>query len=559
METENEDEQIQKQCVQLFSSTDFIMEPKVFDTIKDYFRHGGAPDQVIELLSENYMAIAQTATLMADWLILTGVEPVDVVNMIVQHLQTLIEKHFEPKKADSIFEAGGVPSWLTEMTEHMNWRQMIYKLAEEYPHCLMLNFTIKLLVDSGHEHEITSVPVAAQQVEVFTKVLMTTIQRTIDSETDEWKRNIQELVQLACHSEQTYLYAQSVLSSLVNDAKSMIIRRISEEIELHAKAKEHNVTEITLTLDGTTAYPKVYQPLCAMLSKKALNPADVTTLYKIYQSTDPPPVDLIRKPAFIELLITQLFDPESTLNPEHRPKYIGLLAYACSVAETNKKSSRKSAVNSKEELSQTTIALEKALEICISSKSTVDLISDLNELYKCLRFPIVAACVLRWIEFRIFDPSYFKLDQGTTPVHLIIIDEIVSLHFLLHQKAFELLVRFFEATFAELDTLVHLEFKKTILDRMVHMLSCSYVHPILEYMKKRWEQQDTDVSLIRHFVFEVLEMIGPPYEPSFVQLFLPLLQKEAIAGTMPFRTDEERKCVKEFIGMNISSSEEKGF
>ena len=40
------------------------------------------------------------------------------------------------------------------------------------------------------------------------------------------------------------------------------------------------------------------------------------------------------------------------------------------------------------------------------------------------RFPIVAACVLRWIEFRIFDPSYFKIDQGTTPVHLIIIDEV---------------------------------------------------------------------------------------------------------------------------------------
>ena len=49
-------------------------------------------------------------------------------------------------------------------------------------------------MDSGHEHEITSVPVAAQQVEVFTKVLMTTIQRTIDSEPDEWQRNIQELV-----------------------------------------------------------------------------------------------------------------------------------------------------------------------------------------------------------------------------------------------------------------------------------------------------------------------------------------------------------------------------
>ena len=43
-------------------------------------------------------------------------------------------------------------------------------------------------------------------------------------------------------------------------------------------------------------------------------------------------------------------------------------------------------------------------------------------------------------------------------------------------------------------------------------------------------------------------MIGPPYESSFVQLFLPLLQNEAIAGTISLRTEEERKCVKEFIG-----------
>lgn len=118
---------------------------------------------------------------------------------------------------------------------------------------------------------------------------------------------------------------------------------------------------------------------------------------------------------------------------------------------------------------------------------------------------------------------------------------------------------------------MQLEFKKTILDRMVHMLSCSYVHPILEYIKKRWEGQDTDVSLIRHFVFEVssvefrsiekrdecmmkvLEMIGPPYDPSFVQLFLPLLQDEAIVGKTSSRTEEERKCIREFIGKSCLS------
>lgn len=30
------------------------------------------------------------------------------------------------------------------MIEHTTWRKLIYKLAEEYPDCLMLNFTIKV-------------------------------------------------------------------------------------------------------------------------------------------------------------------------------------------------------------------------------------------------------------------------------------------------------------------------------------------------------------------------------------------------------------------------------
>ena len=36
------------------------------------------------------------------------------------------------------------PAWLTEMIEHTTWRSLVYKLAEEYPDCLMLNFTIKV-------------------------------------------------------------------------------------------------------------------------------------------------------------------------------------------------------------------------------------------------------------------------------------------------------------------------------------------------------------------------------------------------------------------------------
>lgn len=91
--------------------------------------------------------MAQTVNLLAEWLIVTGVSVSDVQLMVEMHLKSLIMKHFDPKKADTIFDSeGGAPAWLTEMIEHGVWRRMLYKLAEQHPNCLMLNFTIKVYV-----------------------------------------------------------------------------------------------------------------------------------------------------------------------------------------------------------------------------------------------------------------------------------------------------------------------------------------------------------------------------------------------------------------------------
>lgn len=140
------DLQVQKECIDLFSSTDYIMEPTIFDTIKTYFMHGGEPGPIVDLLSDNYTAVAQTVNLLAEWLILTGVPVQEVQLMVENHLKNLIMKHFDPKKADTIFNLeGGAPTWLTEMIEHSIWRKMLYKLAEQHPNCLMLNFTIKVI------------------------------------------------------------------------------------------------------------------------------------------------------------------------------------------------------------------------------------------------------------------------------------------------------------------------------------------------------------------------------------------------------------------------------
>ena len=165
-------QEILETCLKRFASPDFIMEPEIFTQLKRYFQAGGNPEQVIELLSRNYIAVAQMANLMAEWLILAGAEISEVQQRVENHLHDMILKTFDPKKADAIFaEEGETPSWLAELIEYPTWRSLIYRLAEDYPDCLMLNFTIKLISDAGFQGEITSISTAAQQIEVFSRII----------------------------------------------------------------------------------------------------------------------------------------------------------------------------------------------------------------------------------------------------------------------------------------------------------------------------------------------------------------------------------------------------
>ncbi|XP_035205730.1 negative elongation factor D-like [Stegodyphus dumicola] len=536
---------IQQECLEKFSSQDFIMEPEIFVQLKRYFQSGGNPEQVIDLLSENYHAIAQTANLLAEWLIMAGMKISEVQALVEDHLREVIIRHFDPKKADSIFtEEGETPGWLTEMVDHHTWRSLIYKLAEDYPDCLMLNFTIKLISDAGYQGEITSISTASQQLEVFSRILKTSISNFLEGGEEELQKNLHEFTRMVCHGEHTYLYSQTLLHLLAQEPRGgSNIKRLSQETSRYVQGTEHNATPITMALNGATGVPRACQALSAMLCKNALNPADITVLFKMYQAVEPPPVEFIRVPQFLDLLMDALFKPGMKINPEHKPKYIYLLAYAVSVHETYKKGARKS-VN-KEELKTTTQAIEKVHMICNEKKGSSELIPELNTLYQCIRFPVVALGVVRWVDFTVSEKSYFKLSTEHTPLHLALLDEVATCHNTLHQKVLELLIRLFEMPQEDLDVLVQLEMKKMLLDRMVHLLSRGCAVSVVNYIKSCWQRQDTDISLIRYFVTEVLDIIAPPYTAEFVNLFLPLVENEEITGTM--RSEGENDPVSEFI------------
>ncbi|KAL4235100.1 hypothetical protein ACF0H5_006738 [Mactra antiquata] len=541
------DESVRQECLDTFASKDFIMEPGVFAMLKMFLKAGGSPERVVELLSDNYYGIAQTVNLMAEWMIQVGVDIKEVQEMVESHLKEMIIRTFDPKKADSIFsDEGETPGWLAEMIEFPTWRELFYSLAEEYPDCLMLNFTIKLISDAGYQGEITSVSTACHQIEVFSRVLRTSITTFLEGGMDVMEKNLPEFTKMVCHGEHTYLYSQVMMTILAQEQKGgSNIRRICQELQKCANERGLDVTPITLALSGAAAYPRACQALSSMLSKKALNPADITVLYKMYSDNQypPPPVDLIRVPAFLDLLIESLFKMNTRLNPEHKSKYIYLLSYAASVTEVYKKGVRKQI--EKKELKPTTQALEKVQTLCAQNKNASELLVDVSTLFQCIKFPVIAIGVLAWVDEILSDKSYFKLNTDHTPLHLVLVDEIVTNHLLLHQKALDLLIRLFENSFDELDVLVRLELKKTVLDRMVHVFSCGCVLPVVNYIRECHNKQDTDISLIRHFVSEVLDVIAPPYTQEFVNLFLPLIENDGITGTL--RSEDGNDYVSEFI------------
>jgi len=54
--------------------------------------------------------------------------------------------------------------------------------------------SFKLICDSGYEREINSVAVAAQQVEVFSKVIKSSIKKFLEEGVANQERNLKEII-----------------------------------------------------------------------------------------------------------------------------------------------------------------------------------------------------------------------------------------------------------------------------------------------------------------------------------------------------------------------------
>lgn len=88
-----------------------LHDEKYFDFGR-FIQVKGTKEEAIHLLSSNYDAVAQIANLLAEWLLMTDLTLAEVQSTVEDNLKNMIIKHFDQKKADSIFldESKGVSS-----------------------------------------------------------------------------------------------------------------------------------------------------------------------------------------------------------------------------------------------------------------------------------------------------------------------------------------------------------------------------------------------------------------------------------------------------------------
>jgi len=128
----------------------------------------------------------------------------------------------------------------------------------------------------------------------------------------------------------------------------------------------------------------------------------------------------------------------------------------------------------------------------------------------------------------------------------VLLDEIATNHQVLHLKVFRLLTELFEneslgeAAVGEL----LMEKQRIYIDRFVHLLSVGFALPVTEFIARMFRDGQADISLIRYFATETLEIVSQPFSQDFVDVFLPIVANKEIIDQS---VHDKLPAAKEFI------------
>ncbi|VDK75121.1 unnamed protein product, partial [Litomosoides sigmodontis] len=202
----------------------------------------------------------------------------------------------------------------------------------------------------------------------------------------------------------------------------------------------------------------------------------------------------------------------------HRMKYISLLSYASCRTSNGASSSSEN-----DEIEKTNDIMEQILD---SIRSERDFLKNISLFLTGIEFPSIAAGLLHYLQgFLLNNKVLYELEV----VHFVLLDEIASKHCGLHIRLFKMLCGLYDRQSKFLQPAeIIIEKQRSIIDRFVHLLSVGFALPVIEKLNKMFQEGQIDVSLVRYFAVDVLDIIEPPYSEEFIETFLPIVLNQEI-------------------------------
>ncbi len=140
------------------------------------------------------------------------------------------------------------------------------------------------------------------------------------------------------------------------------------------------------------------------------------------------------------------FKPGSAINPDHKDKYLYVMANAVSMLDSS---------SDDEEFQHTRKAVETAHVICTrASGSHAELQVEIPTLFECMKIPVVSMGVVRWVEHMLTDSTFFEEAAESSSLFLVLLDEAASCHALHHAHILELLKKLIEGSYPTLEVSV---------------------------------------------------------------------------------------------------------
>jgi len=216
-------------------------------------------------------------------------------------------------------------------------RSLIYRLSESKKDCLLLNFAIQRISDAGYEHEISSLRSASTYFPVYTNVLKMQLERLFSMDEVALQSALPQFCEMTNHTQHTYLYILYLLHVISRREGAEHMKRLIQELEKTVEDKgtiARRLGFLAMDLEKELS-PELQTAFFAILGQKRTNGADINRIYEAYSEDEaPPPIQFLRRPVFLDIMIKDVFDPGVNIPSHHLKKYFFLIAYA-SIAPSN--------------------------------------------------------------------------------------------------------------------------------------------------------------------------------------------------------------------------------